>query len=164
MERGKTELKNLCDHLVGLLESRWAHPDFESAVKDFPEAKRGARVEGAGYTPWQLLEHLRIAQWDILEFSRNREHESPEWPEGYWPENESPPSGAAWEKSIRDFLADREAMKALVKAEDAELFEPIEWGDGQTLLREALLAADHNAYHLGQFILLRKQLGIWPAG
>jgi hypothetical protein len=108
-----------------------------------------------------LLEHLRIAQLDILEFSRNPKHVSPEWPEGYWPRAEAPPTPAAWNESIKKFRHDLGAMRDLVKNPKTDLFARIPWGDGQTILREALLIADHNAYHLGQMLDARRLLGAW---
>ncbi|HOK46266.1 MAG TPA: DinB family protein [Bryobacteraceae bacterium] len=155
--------KPLREHLLYLLRGKGAHADFEAAVKGLPAKLRGAKPEGAPYTIWQVLEHMRIAQWDILEFSRNPEHVSPDWPSGYWPETEAPPSPAAWEKSIRDFQADLEAMQALVADPATDLFARIPGGSGQTVLREALLVADHNAYHLGELVLLRRMLGAWDA-
>jgi hypothetical protein len=109
-----------------------------------------------------LLEHVRIAQWDILEFSRNPKHVSPDWPAGYWPPTEAPRSAAAWDKGVRQFRRDLRAMQELVERPQTDLFAPIPWGDGQTILREALLMADHNAYHLGQLVDLRRVLGVWP--
>jgi hypothetical protein len=111
-------------------------------------------------TPWQLLEHIRIAQWDILDFSRNPKYESLSWPESYWPKSEAPARGE-WEKSVTAFHADLEAMVKLVKNPRTDLHARIPWGDGQTILREALLIADHNAYHLGQLVQVRKVLGAW---
>jgi hypothetical protein len=109
-----------------------------------------------------LLEHMRIAQWDILEFSRNPKHVSPQWPAGHWPRTEAPPSAAAWDKSIAAFRKDLKAMESLVANPKTDLFARIPWGDGQTILREALLVADHNAYHLGQLVDVRRLLGAWP--
>src|SRR5689334_11937639 len=137
--------KLLREHLVYLLKGGGAHVHFMDAVEGFPEAKRGAFVTGLAHAGWQLLEHLRIAQWDILEFSRNPKHVSPKFPEGYWPPEPAPPSEAAWKKSIADFDRDLEAMKELVFDNSSDLFAKIPHGDGQTLLREALLVADHNA-------------------
>ena len=108
-----------------------------------------------------LLEHLRIAQWDILEFSRNAKHVSPDWPAGHWPKTEAPPDALAWNKSIQDFQADLKAMENLVANPKTDLFARIPWGEGQTILREALLVADHNAYHLGQLVDVRRWLGAW---
>jgi uncharacterized damage-inducible protein DinB len=119
------------------------------------------KPSGAPYSAWQLLEHMRIAQRDILEFSRNPKHVSPEWPEGYWPTKEAPPTKAAWSNSVRAFRSDLRAMQKLVANPASDLFARIPHGDGQTLLREALLVADHNSYHLGQLVMLRRLLGAW---
>jgi hypothetical protein len=154
----------LRQHLLYLLGGGGAHVDFESAIRGFPARLRGAKSPGAPHTAWQLLEHLRIAQWDILEFSRNAKHVSPEFPDGYWPESDAPSSQAAWNRSIKSFRKDLESMRSLVANPTTDLFAPIRHGDGQTILREALLVADHNAYHLGQLVMLRKLLGAWPAG
>ena len=152
-------LQQLKKYLSDLLDARGAHLDFEEAIKDFPRKLRGTKPEGAPHTAWQLLEHLRIAQWDILEFSRNAKHVSPKWPEGYWPELESPPSDKAWEKSIQQFRQNLKEMKQLLKkATEEQLHARIPHGDGQTLLREILILADHNSYHLGQLMYLRKTL------
>ncbi len=149
----------LREHLVRLLSEEQAHAGFDSAVANFPAALRGQKIADSPHTPWQLLEHLRIAQRDILEFSRNSEHVSPSFPEGYWPSNEAPPNTMAWEKSVRAFRADLRGMIALVRNPRNDLYAPILGGQGQTLLREAMLVADHNAYHLGQLLLLRRMGG-----
>jgi len=151
----------LREHLLELLKGGAAHAKLEGVVGDFPAKLRGSRVAGLPYTPWMLLEHLRIAQWDILEFSRNRKHVSPAWPDEYWPKQDAPPSAAAWAKSIREFQKDMEAMQALVANSKTDLCAALPWGDGQTVLREALLVADHNAYHVGQLLTLRRLLGAW---
>jgi len=122
---------------------------------------RGARVAGSTHTPWRLLEHLRICQWDILEFSRDAAHRSPAFPDGYWPEADSPPDDFAWDAATQAFRDDLQAMVDIVDDPATDLLAPIPHGDGQTVLREALLVADHNAYHLGQLVLLRRCLGIW---
>lgn len=153
--------KPLRDHLLYLLRGGGAHVDFEKAIQGLPAKLRGVKPEGAPYSAWQLLEHMRITQWDILEFSRNPEHVSPDWPGGYWPETDAPPSSAAWEKTVKQFRADMEAMQALVEDPGTDLFARIRGGDGQTVLREALLVADHNAYHLGELVLVRRLLGAW---
>jgi len=153
----------LRQHLLDLLRGGHAHATFDPAVADFPSALRGKKPKGAEHTAWQLLEHLRIAQWDILEFSRNAKHVSPKWPEGYWPKTEAPPTDAAWNTSIRKFRADLKAVGELIADKKRDLFAPILHGDGQTLLREALLVADHNAYHIGQLVLLRRLLGNWKS-
>ncbi len=153
--------KQLRDHIIYLLNGGGAHARFDDSVKDLPEELRGIRPEGFPHTAWMLLEHLRLAQWDILEFSRNSKYKSPEWPKGYWPKTEAPPSAAAWNKSIQQFRKDLKSMQDLVANPKTDLLAPIPWGDGQTILREALLAADHNAYHLGQLVDLRRLLGAW---
>jgi hypothetical protein len=108
-----------------------------------------------------LLEHLRLGQWDILEFSRSSKHVSPDWPSGYWPKTQAPPNAAAWNKSVRQFRRDLGTLQKLVRNPKTDLFAPIRWGDGQTILREALLVADHNAYHIAQFVDVRRMLGAW---
>jgi len=143
-------------HIVNLLNKAEAHVDLESSLKDFPPELRGRKPEGSPHTPWQLLEHIRIAQWDILEFSKNGKHKSPKWPDDYWPGTEAPPDDKAWDKSVKQVLADLKAMSDLAGDARHDLFAEIPHGDGQTLLREALLVADHNAYHLGQLVLLRR--------
>ena len=152
---------SLRQHLLSLLTGGNAHADFEAVVKDFPPALRGKRPRNAEHSAWELLEHLRIAQWDILEFSRNPKHQSPDWPSGYWPPTPAPPDEKAWDKSVRAFRKDLKAMCALVAGETTGLYARIPHGDGQTILREALLVADDNAYHLGQLVLLRRLLGAW---
>ncbi len=153
--------KALRQHVLDLLNGGNAHVDFDSAFKDLPAKLRGKRPKGAGHSAWEVLEHLRIAQWDILEFSRNPKHKSPEFPAGYWPRTQGPADETAWDKSIRSFRKDLKAMCELVADESTDLFAKIPHGDGQTILREALLAADHNAYHLGEVVLLRRLLGAW---
>jgi hypothetical protein len=153
--------KALREHLVKLLTGSEAHADFETAVKDLPAKLRGKVPHGSAYSPWQLLEHLRIAQWDILEFSKDARHKSPEWPKGYWTESAEPPNDGAWDKSVAAFRHDLKAMSDLVSDAGADLYAPLPHSDGQTLLREALLLADHNAYHVGQLVLVRRLLGAW---
>lgn len=156
------ELDALRSHVVDLLEGHHAHVDLEGALKGLPAKLRGVKAKGAPHTAWQLLEHIRIAQWDILGFSRNSKHASPAWPDGYWPKTAAPPSAAAWNKSVRQARADLRTMAKLVG--NGDLFRRIPHGEGQTLLREALLVADHNAYHIGQLVLLRRLLGAWTPG
>jgi hypothetical protein len=151
----------LREHLLYLLRGGGAHLDFDAAIADLPEELRGARLPNVPHTPWRLLEHLRIAQWDILEFSRNPKHVSPKFPEGYWPQGNAPPNPQAWDRSVAAFRADLRAMQELVRDPSIDLFTPLPHGEGQTVLREALLVADHNAYHLGQLVLLRRGLGAW---
>ncbi len=156
------DIDSLRQHLVDLLHSRNAHADFEAAVRALPAQVRGVRPEGQSQTPWQLLEHLRICQWDILEFSRDPDHVSPSFPAGYWPAADAPADDSAWDHSIEAFRRDLRAMSDLVADPQTDLFAKIPWGDGQTILREALLVADHNAYHVGQLVTLRHLLGTWP--
>jgi hypothetical protein len=151
----------LRDHLLYLLRGGGAHLNFDAAVADLPPQLRGAKPAGQPHTPWRLLEHLRIAQWDILEFSRNPRHVSPPFPQGYWPAGDAPPDEGAWDRSVAAFRADLKAMQDLVADPATDLFAPILHGEGQTILREALLIADHNAYHLGQLVLVRRLLGAW---
>jgi uncharacterized damage-inducible protein DinB len=153
----------LRQHLLDLLRGRNAHADFDTVVADFPSRMRGVKPPGAPHTAWQLLEHMRIAQSDILEFSRDAKHKSPSWPEGYWPKTEAPPSAASWNNSLRSFRADLKATAKLVADKKTDLFAQIPHGTGQTILREVLLVADHNSYHLGQLVLLRRLLGTWKA-
>jgi len=154
--------KSLREHLIYLLSGGGAHARFEDVVKGLPEKLRGLKPAGLPHSAWMLLEHMRLAQWDILEFSRNAKHVSSPWPEGYWPKSEAPPSPGAWDKSVRQFRRDSKTMQELVANPRTELYARIPWSDGQTILREALLVADHNAYHLGQLVDLRRILSSWP--
>lgn len=151
----------LRQHLLSLLREGHAHATLEAATAGVPAALRGAKPVGAAHSAWEILEHLRIAQWDILEFSRNPKHVSPDFPSGYWPKSPAPASDAAWKKSIEQFHADMDAMQELIEDRATDLFARIPHGDGQTILPEALLLADHNAYHLGELVLLRRLLGAW---
>ncbi|HZQ66909.1 MAG TPA: DinB family protein [Terriglobales bacterium] len=153
-----TALRQQLDELLG---GGGAHARFDDLVKGIPPELRGQKPDGLPHSAWMILEHLRIAQWDILEFSRNQRHQSPEWPGGYWPKNEAPPSLDAWDRSVEAFRGDLDAMRKLVKNPATDLYAKIPWGEGQTILREALLVADHNAYHLGQLLDVRRLLGIW---
>ncbi len=152
--------KSLRDHLLYLLKDGGAHAGFDAALGDWPVQLAGVKVANFPHTAWMLLEHMRLAQWDILEFSRNRKHVSPAWPEGYWPASEAPPSEKSWKDSMSAFKKDLGTMTQLVANKKTDLYAKIPWGDGQTILREALLVADHNAYHLGQLVMLRKAIGI----
>ena len=151
----------LRQHLVKLLKGGDAHADFDTAIGKFPASLRGKRPEHAEHSPWEVLEHLRIAQWDMLEFARNPHHKSPEFPAGYWPSTQAPPNAEAWDKSADAFRKDLQALCDLVSDESTDLFARIPHGDGQTILREALVTADHNSYHLGELVLLRRILGAW---
>jgi hypothetical protein len=148
-------------HVLELLKGKSAHVDFEATVAKFPAKRAGEKPAGAPYSAWQLLEHMRIAQRDILEFSRNPKHVSPAWPEGYWPQSDAPPKDSDWSRSVRAFRADLKAMMDLVADPARDLLARIPHAEGQTLLREALLVADHNSYHLGQLLMLRRLLGEW---
>lgn len=153
--------KALRKQLVTLLKGGEAHAKFEDVITDLPAKLRGTKPDGFPHSPWMLLEHLRIAQWDILEFCRNAKHKSPKWPDEYWPKTEAPPTPAAWDKSVTTFKQDAQAMQDLIAGSSTDLFKKIPWGDGQTILREALLLADHNAYHVAQLVDVRRLLGAW---
>ena len=156
-----TELRR---ELITLLDGGKAHASFDDAVKDFPAELRGVVPDGLPYSGWQIVEHMRIAQRDILEFSDNADgsYKSMKWPEDYWPKNAAPADEKAWDESHKQIRADRKAFdKLLHGADDAELVKAFAWGDGQNLLHEALLIADHNAYHTGELIVVRRLLGAW---
>jgi len=153
--------KALRQQLVSLLKGGDAHATYDAAVKDFPANLYGKKPKGAAHSPWEVLEHMRIAQWDILEFSRNANHVSPEFPDGYWPKTPAPADATTWTRSVQSFRADLKAMVALAENESVDLFARIPHGEGQTILREVLVLADHNAYHLGELLLLRRLLGAW---
>jgi hypothetical protein len=156
-----TNDKSLRQHLVALLDGGHAYATFDKIIAGFPTKLRGEIPKGLNHSAWDLLEHLRLAQRDILGFSRDPKYGAPKWPDDYWPKASSPPSAAAWNKSVKSFQDDLEAMKKLVSDPKTDLFAKIPWGEGQTILREALLTADHNAHHLGQIIDIRRLLGIW---
>jgi hypothetical protein len=157
----KNHEPSLRKHLVDLLAGGNAHAKFEDAVKGLPPKLRGAKPAKFPHSPWMLLEHLRLGQWDILEFSRDAKHVSPNWPSGYWPMTGTPPTPAAWNKSVAQFQRDLKALQKLVANPKTDLFARIPWGNGQTILREALLVADHNAYHIAQLVDVRRMLGSW---
>lgn len=161
MIRCMDPIQSLRKELDRLLSGKGAHADFDAAVADFPAKLRGAKPEGSPHSAWELLEHIRIAQWDMLEFSRDPKHVSPDWPGGYWPDQSEPESEAAWDKSVKAVHRDLAAMRKLVSDPKSDLFTPMAHGDGQTLLREAMQMADHNAYHVGELIFLRRVMGIW---
>ncbi len=152
------EIASLRTLLVDAMRGHHAHIDFASAIENFPVEARGVKPAGAPHSAWQLLEHMRIAQHDILEFSRNPQHKSPKWPEGYWPNTEAPPDAKAWDTTVKAFQQDAREMEKLVHDPQHDLYKPIPHGDGQTLLREVLLVANHNSYHLGQLVFLKKML------
>jgi DinB family protein len=148
--------------IARLLDWEDAHVGFEKAVAGLPSELRGQAPSGLPYSPWQLLEHIRLTQYDILEFCRNPAYEELDWPEDYWPESASPASAAAWDKSVAAVRKDREALKQLALNPGLDLLARVPAGDGQTYLRELLLVADHTAYHLGELVVVRRALGAWP--
>ena len=151
----------LRQHLLELLNGGQAHATFDDVIKNLSPKLRGIKPANFPHSAWMLLEHLRLAQWDILEFSRNPKYKAHKWPDDYWPKTSSPPSAGAWNKSVQQFRRDLKTMQTLVANPKTDLFARIPWGDGQTILREALLVADHNAYHLGQLLDVRRLLGDW---
>jgi hypothetical protein len=150
-------------HLVRLLAWRDAHVSYDAAVADVPAEVRGVRPDGLPYSPWELLEHLRITQRDILEFCVNPKYAERKWPEEYWPGDAAPARADAWEQSIAAYHADRDELARLAADPAVDLFARIPHGSGQTYLRELLLVADHNAYHVGEMVTVRRLLGVWPA-
>jgi hypothetical protein len=150
----------LRDQLLALLKGDQAHADLDSSIGDWPIQLAGVKVANFPHTAWMLLEHMRLAQWDLLEFSRNPKYVARKWPEEYWPTSEAPSSEKAWTASLAAFKKDLKTVEALVTNPKTDLNWRIPWGDGQTILREILLVADHNSYHLGQLVMLRKSIGI----
>ena len=149
--------------LARLLEWEDAHVGFDTAIEDIPEALRGQQPSGLPYSPWQLLEHIRLAQADILEFCRDPAYRERRWPDDYWPEAPTPPSTEAWERSVAQVRRDRQALQAMATDTALDLLATIPQGSGQTYLRELLLVADHTAYHVGQLVVVRRLLGDWGA-
>ena len=148
--------KSLRDHLLYLLRDGGAHLNFDAAIAGLPAKLRGAKPRGVPHSPWRLLEHMRIAQWDILEFSRDAQHVSPEFPKGYWPKPDDLGTAALWQQTIDEFRKDLQQMETLVEDPSTDLHAKIPHGDGQTILRQALLIADHNAYHLGALAVMAR--------
>lgn len=159
-----TDIGELRRQLLALLNGGQAHADFEAAIRDFPDELRGKVPDGLPYSAWQLLEHMRITQRDILNFSAppTGGYHPLEWPAEYWPKFAEPPSLSDWDRTIFSIRSDREQFEVLLQKADVDLFKPFRWGNGQNLLREALLIGDHTAYHLGELIVLRRLLGAWP--
>ncbi len=151
-----SQLDTLREQLAKGLSGGEAHTTFEKTVKEFPAQQRNAKPKGAPHSAWEIVEHMRITQWDILEFSRDPKHKSPHFPDGYWPKSGEPGSEDAWDGSVQSFLRNRQEMADLIRQED--LFQPIAHGDGQTLLREAMLVANHNSYQLGELVFLKRML------
>jgi hypothetical protein len=153
----------LVTQLLALLRGGQAHVDFETAVNDFPVEARGKVPAGLPYSAWQLLDHLRIAQRDILNFSAppTGGYHGLKWPEEYWPKSPEPPSPGAWDQAVASVHSDRTKFEALLTRPGVDLYKPFLWGTGQNLLREVLLIADHNAYHLGEIVMIRRLLGVW---
>lgn len=149
----------IIEELVNLLKGGGAHASFKDAIKGLPAAMRGVKPDSLPYSIWQLVEHIRIAQLDMLEFSKDGRHKSPEWPEGYWPLEEAPASDAAWRKSVKQIESDLEQFIRLMQ--EVDIYKPIPHGSGQSILREALQIADHNAYHIAEIIVIRRLLGVW---
>jgi hypothetical protein len=149
--------------LIELVKGGSAHATFEEAIKDLPAAHRGTVVEGLPYSIWQLVEHIRIAQWDILEYSRNQNHHSPKWPQEYWSKQTAPADDNEWKSCVLQIKTDRDKFISLLNDLKRDLFEPFSYGGGQNLLREALLIADHTSYHAGQIVIIRRLLGLWKA-
>ncbi len=162
-DQGKDQLAELRKQLVALLNGGQAHATLDAAVKDFPAELRGKVPPNLPYSAWQLLEHMRITQRDILNFSAppTGGYHGLEWPDAYWPKSPEPPTAHSWDQAVFAIRKDRELFEALFQRPEADLFKPFLWGDGQNLLREALLIADHTAYHLGELIVLRRLLGAW---
>lgn len=158
------EVSALKKELIRQLRGGNAHAKFEDATARMPREAQGKKVRGLPFSAWQLLEHLRIAQRDILDYCSNHDgsYREKSWPTDYWPEKPAPPAATSWNRSIKQVLEDRESFIAMIEASDADLFTPFPWGDGQTLLHEAMLIVDHNAYHLGEIVAVRRALGVWP--
>jgi len=159
----------LREQLIAALEGGNAHAAFDEVVEKFPAhlrgEKAGGEMAGLPYSAWQLVEHIRIAQQDIVEFSDSKhgKYKPKKWPDAYWPKESAPSSEGAWERSIAAIKRDRDAMVALIRDGKNDLAAPFPWGDGQNLIREAILIVDHNSYHIGELLALRRLLGIWPA-
>jgi len=154
----------LRQHLARQLSWHDAHADFDSAVKDLPPAQRGVAPAGLPYSPWQLVEHIRLAQADILAFCARADYEEGHWPDDYWPATAAPPAAKAWDASLAAYRRDREALEQLINDRHCDLFAKVPAGNGQTFLREFLLVADHTAYHVGQLVAVRRLLGSWSGG
>jgi hypothetical protein len=151
-------LADIRQHVVALLQGGQAYDTFDAIVAEFPTGLRGVVPAGAERSAWQIVAHLRIAQADILEFSTRGDYKEKNWPADYWPSSPTPPHESSWDETLRAYLDDRRTLESLISDPASDLLAPLPWGDGQTLLREALLAADHQSHHLGQLVLLRRLL------
>jgi len=149
------------EQLLALLNGGNAHMNFEQAVTDFPAEHFNTRPDNVAYTPWHILEHLRIAQWDILEFIRNPDHISPDWPKGYWPDPAEESDQNQWKETISAFLSNLGSLRSLVKDSGVDLYAPIPHAPNYTIFREILVVSDHNAYHIGEFAILRQVMSTW---
>ncbi len=161
MKTSKEGIDTLIENLVALLNHGHAHVSLDKALADIPFELLGRKTEGLPYSIWQLAQHVRIAQADILEFSRNENYQSPKWPEGYWPSQSEPNSSEDWKECLQQIQADRKAFTDLLRQAGEEIYKPFDYGDGQSLLKEALVLADHNSYHTGEIIVARRLLGNW---
>ena len=162
-EINQQEHSKLIRELTNLLQKGHAHVSFNDAVKNIPFELLGRKPHGLSYSIWQIAEHLRIAQWDILDFSRNENYKEMQWPAEYWPKEDAPADETAWQNCIAAINSDLNEFIDLLRDPDADIFKPFPHGSGQTLLREALLIADHNSYHTGQIIVIRRLLGNWDS-
>lgn len=153
--------KQLRDQLVQMIAGEHAHVSLDNALKGIPQKATGIRPDRVPYSVWQLAEHIRITQWDIVKFSSDPEHISPPWPVGYWPEKEAPEDPQAWKQCLASIRKDREMMIEMILDPETDIMKPFPYGDGQNLLREALLIIDHTSYHTGEIIVVRRLLGIW---
>ena len=149
--------------IAAAVDSPEAHVPFDRAIADLPEALRGRRPEGGPHSPWELLEHIRVAQADLIAFMEDPGYDAPDWPGDYWPHAPAPPSADAWADSVAAFRRDREHLRAIALRSELDLASAIPWGGGRTYLRTVLVAADHTAYHLGQLVTVRRLLGAWPS-
>lgn len=156
--------ESLRQHVLYLLKGDGAHADFEATVKDLPAKLRGEKPDGAEHSPWEVLEHLRIAQWDVLKAIEDAKHVSPGFPAGYWPTAAEPKNAKDWDASVQAFQKDFDALVKLVSSDKTDLLAPLHNSDDQTVMRKIMMVADHTSYHLGEMVLLRRLMGTWSAG
>lgn len=153
--------EKIIENLVDLLQKGNAHVSLDEALKKISPELLGKKPNNLPYSIWQLADHIRITQWDILEFSRDKNHVSPKWPDEYWPKESQPESGDEWNKCVHQIISDREEFIKLLKNAGEAIYDPFDYGNGQSLLKEALVLADHNSYHTAEIIVLRRILGEW---